>query len=119
MADRDLPPADLRASVRSPEVDRTPPREHPQEPDPGEPSFEAALGRLEAIVGRLEDGDLALEDALVGFEEGVRLSRRLADRLAHAERRIERLVREGGGLATRPLETAPADAERDDPEDLA
>ncbi|HEY8492665.1 MAG TPA: exodeoxyribonuclease VII small subunit [Myxococcota bacterium] len=69
-----------------------------------EPSFEAALDRLEAIVGRLEDGELALEDALASFEEGVRLSRRLAERLADAERRIERLTRAGTGLVTRPLD---------------
>ena len=70
---------------------------------PEEPSFDEALGRLEALVDRLEDGDLALEEALAGFEEGVRLSRRLADQLADAERRIERLTKEGGMLATRPL----------------
>jgi exodeoxyribonuclease VII small subunit len=94
---------------------------------PGEePSFEAALDRLEAIVERLEDGDLALEEALAGFEEGVRLSRRLADRLADAERRIERLTREGGGLGTRPLDdcegSVPDDPEcsaADDPEGSA
>lgn len=102
MADRDQPPPDLRRETPSePRATRT------SDAAPGggeEPSFEAALDRLEAIVGRLEDGDLALEDALAGFEEGVRLSRRLADRLADAERRIERLTREGGGLAVRPFD---------------
>ncbi len=68
-----------------------------------EPSFEAALDRLESLVAGLEDGELSLEDALAGFEEGVRLSRRLADQLTDAERRIERLTQEGGVLTTRPL----------------
>jgi exodeoxyribonuclease VII small subunit len=102
MADRDQPPSELR---------RAPPSEPRPDPDPraadgggAEPAFEAALDRLEAIVERLESGELALEDALLGFEEGVQLSRRLADRLADAERRIERLTREGGGLASRPLD---------------
>ncbi|HEX2486059.1 MAG TPA: exodeoxyribonuclease VII small subunit [Myxococcota bacterium] len=66
-------------------------------------SFEEALAGLEAIVERLETGELALEQALVAFEEGVRLSRRCAEQLEVSERRLEQLVREGGGLATRPL----------------
>jgi len=89
-------------------ADNDRPPSHPSQPSaadaPGdELSFEEALDRLEAIVERLEDGELALEEALSGFEEGVRLSRGLADRLGDAERRIERLTREGGVLATRPL----------------
>ena len=67
-------------------------------------SFEAALLRLEAIVDRLEQGDLPLEDALATFEEGVGLSRRLGDQLGGAERRVEELLRDGAGLSTRPLD---------------
>jgi exodeoxyribonuclease VII small subunit len=67
-------------------------------------SFEVALDRLEAIVDRLERGELALEDALATFEEGVGLSRRLGEQLGGAERRVEELLREGAGLATRPLD---------------
>lgn len=68
----------------------------------GEIPFEEALERLEAIVARLEAGDLELEAALAAFEEGVALSRRCAEQLGRAERRIETLVREGDGLAARP-----------------
>jgi exodeoxyribonuclease VII small subunit len=74
------------------------------EPVAAEASFEVALERLEAIVERLEGGDLALEEALASFEEGVHLSRRLADQLAAAEQRVERLVREGGTILARPLD---------------
>ena len=70
-----------------------------------ESSFEAMLDRLEAIVERLERGELALEDALATFEEGVVLTRSLGERLGGAERRVEELLRDGAGLATRPLET--------------
>ena len=69
-----------------------------------EPSFEEALHRLEAIVDRLEEGDLELEDALTAFEEGVKLTRRCAGRLEDAERRIEELVREGEKWIVRPFE---------------
>ena len=58
-------------------------------------SLEAALERLEAIVDRLEQGELELEDALSAFEQGVALTRRCAGQLEDAERRIEVLVREG------------------------
>lgn len=70
-------------------------------------SFEDALDRLEAIVDRLERGELALEEALATFEEGVGLSRRLGEQLGGAERRVEELLREGAGLATRPLDAEP------------
>ena len=35
------------------------------------PSFEESLKKLETIVEQLEKGDLALEDSLKLFEEGV------------------------------------------------
>jgi len=67
-------------------------------------SFEAALARLEAIVDRLEAGDLELEDALAAFEQGVALSKRCAEQLGRAERRIEVLLREGERWETRDFE---------------
>ncbi len=70
--------------------------------------FEAALERLEGLVGRLESGELPLEAALLAFEEGVALTRRCADQLGRAERRIESLTREGDQLVERPhAEDAP------------
>ena len=38
--------------------------------------FEKKLGRLEEIVGSMEEGDLALDESLKLFEEGVKLSRK-------------------------------------------
>lgn len=68
------------------------------------PSFEDGLVRLEAIVDRLERGDLELENALGAFEEGVVLTRRCASQLDDAERRIEVLVEQGGEWLVRPHE---------------
>jgi exodeoxyribonuclease VII small subunit len=66
--------------------------------------FEDALARLEEIVKTLESGNLPLEDSLKAFEEGIGLARRCAKYLEDAERRIELLMREEGGLLrTRPL----------------
>lgn len=67
-------------------------------------SFDAGLARLEALVDRLERGELELEESLKLFEEGVRLSRRLAEQLEGAERRIELLLGEGEARVRRPLD---------------
>jgi exodeoxyribonuclease VII small subunit len=62
--------------------------------------FEDALQRLELIVDQLEAGNLALEESLKVFEEGVGLARRCARYLDEAERRIEVLTRDQNGLLT-------------------
>jgi exodeoxyribonuclease VII small subunit len=62
-------------------------------------SFEEALKRLEAIVRRLEAGELSLEEALTGFEEGVQLVRFCRERLAAAEERLQWLVELANGTA--------------------
>ncbi len=83
----------------------------PASADPESLSFEAALERLEGIVERLEQGDLALEAALATFEQGVALSRRCAGQLEQARRRIEILAREGERWVERPFDAEePPDA---------
>jgi exodeoxyribonuclease VII small subunit len=62
-----------------------------------EPTFEEALSQLEALVARLEAGDLPLEEALRAFEEGVRLTRLCSARLEDAERRVHLLTRTAEG----------------------
>ncbi len=56
-------------------------------------SFEQIFEQLETIVGRMEKGDLPLQESLQLFEEGIRLSREGALRLNDAEQTIERLLR--------------------------
>jgi exodeoxyribonuclease VII small subunit len=58
---------------------------------PSEP-FEKVMERLAKVVNELESGELPLEQALVLFEEGVRLSREGASRLDRAEARVEELL---------------------------
>jgi exodeoxyribonuclease VII small subunit len=60
-------------------------------------SFEDTLARLEAVVLKLESGDLPLEEALQAFEEGVRLARVCSARLDDAERRVHLLTRTPDG----------------------
>ena len=59
--------------------------------------FEDALQRLELLVDQLEAGNLALEESLKVFEEGVSLARRCAKYLDEAEKRIEILTRDESG----------------------
>ena len=61
------------------------------------PTFEEALARLETIVRELEEADLPLERSLSVFEEGVRLSRLLHERLNEAERKVEILLKNEDG----------------------
>jgi exodeoxyribonuclease VII small subunit len=63
--------------------------------------FEAAIAELEAIVKKLEEGDLPLEKSLELYERGVQLSRFCHARLEDAEKRIE-ILNERGGLTPAP-----------------
>jgi exodeoxyribonuclease VII small subunit len=63
--------------------------------DPTIKDFETALTELDAIVKKLEDGDIPLEQSLQLFERGVQLSRFCHARLEEAERRIEILNERG------------------------
>ena len=55
-------------------------------------SFEQSLSELEAIVQRLESGQLPLEDALNEFEKGVTLARQGQQQLKQAEQRVKILL---------------------------
>lgn len=73
--------------------------------DNKEMEFEPALKKLEAIVQKLEDGELSLEDALKQFEEGVRLADLCSKRLTEAEKKVEVLMKTTGGkFKTEPFE---------------
>jgi exodeoxyribonuclease VII small subunit len=62
-------------------------------------TFEEQLTALEAVVERLERGELSLDDSVRLFEEGVRLSGACKKQLEEAEGRIQMLVEQGSGEA--------------------
>ena len=64
-------------------------------------NFEEALKRLEEIVGELEQGEIPLEETLSLFEEGVKLSRFCRNKLDEAEKRVDLLLKDEGGVLHR------------------
>lgn len=68
------------------------------------PTFEESLKKLEVIVEQLEKGDLALEDSLRLFEEGVGLSAACKKELDEAEGKVQVLIRQrDGSLKAEPF----------------
>ena len=58
--------------------------------------FETAMRDLEALVERLEKGDLPLEESLAAFEQGVMLTRSCQTALKEAEQKVEILLKRAG-----------------------
>jgi len=50
---------------------------------------------LEALVSKIEDGDLPLEESLKEFEKGIKLTRICQQALEEAEQRVKILTAEG------------------------
>jgi exodeoxyribonuclease VII small subunit len=66
--------------------------------------FEGAMRELEAVVTRLESGDVPLEEALGAFERGVALTRSCQSALSAAEQKVEKLsVRVDGSVDVEPF----------------
>ena len=59
--------------------------------------FEDELADLEAIVSRIDSGELSLEESIAAFERGVALVRLLNQKLDEIERRVEVLTRDSRG----------------------
>lgn len=57
--------------------------------------FEQALQDLEALVERLEQGELSLEESLREFERGMALSRDCQRALREAEQKVKILTERG------------------------
>ena len=60
---------------------------------PDTPAFEETLVALEALVTRMEEGQMSLDEALAAFETGVRLTRQCQQALQAAELRVQMLSR--------------------------
>ena len=67
-------------------------------------TFEEALGKLEKIVQKLEEGKAPLSESMELFEEGVGLARFCSRKLDEAKRKIEVLTGKDGKFTKEPFE---------------
>jgi exodeoxyribonuclease VII small subunit len=65
--------------------------------------LEKTLEELEALVTRLEAGDLPLEQALKEFERGVKLTRACQTALQEAEQKVEILLKKTAAAEASPF----------------
>ncbi len=73
---------------------------------PASGAFDDKLGRLETIVGELEQGGLGLEPAIERYQEGLQLLKECHRALETYKQRVEELTREAEA-AMRPFEGDP------------
>lgn len=67
-------------------------------------SYEDAMGELQTIVERMEDGGQSLEESVRDFERGMTLKKICEARLRHAEARIDKLVKKAGDYVAEDFE---------------
>ena len=68
-------------------------------------SFEATIDELDNLVDQLENGDLALDDALKKFERGIALARASQAKLTEAEQRVSILLSDSDDAPLRDFST--------------
>ena len=69
---------------------------------PASQTFEEALDELETLVGRMEGGDLTLEQSLASHKRGLELARFCQQRLESAQQQVR--VLEGEILKNLPAQ---------------
>jgi exodeoxyribonuclease VII small subunit len=79
------------------------------------PDFEHSLTELEALVAKLEQGDVPLEEALRTFERGVALTRQCQTALRTAQQKVEVLLARNGEESIVPFDVE--DDEEDEADD--
>jgi exodeoxyribonuclease VII small subunit len=70
--------------------------ESPPAGAPASLTFEKALEELEALVARMEDGKLPLEESLAAYQRGAELIKFCEGKLSDAQARVA--ILEGGEL---------------------
>lgn len=74
--------------------------------DVNEMSFEEAMAELEAVVGQLERGDVALDQSITLYERGALLKARCELKLKEAEEKVALITLDANGAptGTKPVE---------------
>ena len=68
------------------------------------PQLEQSLDSLEALVERMESGELTLEESLQAFEQGVKLTRECQQALSQAEQKVRILLEQDPQAEPVPFE---------------
>ena len=63
----------------------------PSPTDDASLSYEAALQQLEALVARMDSGQMPLDELLAGYQRGAALLKICRDKLTAVEQQIKRL----------------------------
>lgn len=63
-------------------------------------SFEEAMEKLEAIVQKLEEGDVPLETAISYYQDGMNLSKLCSNKLKTVQEKMVTIMDENGELDT-------------------
>lgn len=63
-------------------------------------TFEQAMKELEAVVGQLERGDVALDQSIALYERGAALKKRCEDELKRAEEKVAAITLNADGQPT-------------------
>jgi exodeoxyribonuclease VII small subunit len=69
-----------------------------------QPDFEKSLAELEALVLKLESGELSLDQSLDCFKRGVELTRHCQSVLDKAQKTVERLAQPDTASKQDPVE---------------
>ncbi len=72
---------------------------------PKKPDFETALAELDALVEKMEQGDLSLDESLQQFERGVQLTRSCQQALKDAEQKVQILLSKSGQETLEPFDS--------------
>ena len=76
----------------------------PESSEP-EPDFEKALAELEALVEKLEKGEISLDESMQHFKRGVELTRRCQSVLDKAQQIVEQLTNPDDESTAVPIES--------------
>ncbi|MCA0907866.1 MULTISPECIES: exodeoxyribonuclease VII small subunit [Ruegeria] len=63
-------------------------------------TFEQAMKELEAVVGQLERGDVALDQSIALYERGAALKKRCEEELKRAEEKVAAITLDASGQPT-------------------
>ena len=70
-----------------------------------ENSFENKMKELEKIVNLLEKGDMNLDESMIKFEEGMKLTKECNKMLEDAEKKITILLEDNGEIIEEKFES--------------